>query len=187
MYIQLNKRLAFNQQINVESQTQLLLAWLLNLYDKHRLSKMKVISFKIALTTMCAGKLIDKLKCMPIISFFLHQLSTIQTISFFFLDVFTQISDSSKNNLIIHKLESYLKELLVLPKSVFEEPSFGYTENLAKTCFDLVTIFQLVFITPKVWLKIFYNIDCSDKVRRFFERGIVRLCASMLHLAKYIS
>lgn len=70
MYIQLNKRLAFNQQINVESQTQLLLAWLLNLYDKHRLSKMKVISFKIALTTMCAGKLIDKLKCMPFISFF---------------------------------------------------------------------------------------------------------------------
>lgn len=84
MYIQLNKRLAFNQQINVESQTQLLLAWLLNLYDKHRLSKMKVISFKIALTTMCAGKLIDKLKCMPFISFFLHQISTIQTISSFF-------------------------------------------------------------------------------------------------------
>ena len=83
MYIQLNKRLAFNQQINVESQTQLLLAWLLNLYDKHRLSKMKVISFKIALTTMCAGKLIDKLKCMPSHFVILHQLSIIQAISFF--------------------------------------------------------------------------------------------------------
>lgn len=63
MYSQLNKRLAFNQHINVDTQTQLLLAWLLNLYDKNRLSKIKVFSVKIALTTMCAGKLVDKLKC----------------------------------------------------------------------------------------------------------------------------
>lgn len=63
MYLQLNKRLAFNQHINVDTQTQLLLAWLLNIYDKNRLSKIKVISVKVALTTMCAGKLIDKIKC----------------------------------------------------------------------------------------------------------------------------
>ena len=63
MYIELNKRLAFNQHINVDSQTQLLTAWLLNLYDKNRLSRIKVISLKIALTTMCAGRLTDKLKC----------------------------------------------------------------------------------------------------------------------------
>ncbi len=63
MYIELNKRLAFNQHINVESQTQLLTAWLLNLYDKQNLTKIKVFSFKVALTTMCAGKLTDKLKC----------------------------------------------------------------------------------------------------------------------------
>lgn len=64
MYIELNKRLAYNQHINVESQTQLLTAWLLNLYDKNRLSRIKVISFKVALTTMCAGKLTDKIKCL---------------------------------------------------------------------------------------------------------------------------
>jgi hypothetical protein len=63
MYLQLNKRLAHNQHINVESQSQLLMAWLLNLYDKNRLSKIRVLSLKVALTTMCAGKLIDKLKC----------------------------------------------------------------------------------------------------------------------------
>ena len=63
MYIELNKRLAFNQHINVEAQTQLLTAWLLNLYDKNRLSRIKVISFKVALTTMCGGKLTDKIKC----------------------------------------------------------------------------------------------------------------------------
>lgn len=64
MYIELNKRLAYNQHINVENQTQLLTAWLLNLYDKNRLSRIKVISFKVALTTMCAGKLTDKIKCL---------------------------------------------------------------------------------------------------------------------------
>lgn len=67
MYIELNKRLAYNQHINVESQTQLLTAWLLNLYDKNRLSRIKVISFKVALTTMCAGKLTDKIKCLYLI------------------------------------------------------------------------------------------------------------------------
>ena len=63
MYMQLNKRLAFNQHINVENQTQLLLAWLLNLYDKNRLTRIKIISFKVALTTLCDGKLVDKIKC----------------------------------------------------------------------------------------------------------------------------
>jgi hypothetical protein len=67
MYIELNKRLAYNQHINVESQTQLLTAWLLNLFDKQRLARIKVISFKVALTTMCAGKLTDKMKCIIII------------------------------------------------------------------------------------------------------------------------
>lgn len=63
MYIQLNKRLAFNQQINVDAQTQLLLAWLFCLYDKNRLARIKLFSLKVALTTLCSGKLIDKLKC----------------------------------------------------------------------------------------------------------------------------
>jgi hypothetical protein len=63
MYSQLNKRLAFNHHINVDNQTQLLLAWIFNLYDKNRLSKIKLISFKIALTILSDGKLIDKVKC----------------------------------------------------------------------------------------------------------------------------
>ena len=63
MYAQLNKRLALNQHINVETQTQLLTAWLLNLYDKPRLVQVRVLSLKVALTIMCSGKLIDKIKC----------------------------------------------------------------------------------------------------------------------------
>lgn len=53
--------------------------------------------------------------------------------------MFTQISEPSKNALIYHKFDIYLRELLVLPTSVFEEPSFGYNDTLAKQCFDFVS------------------------------------------------
>lgn len=51
------------------------------------------------------------------------------------------------------KFDHYLKELLVLPKSVFEEPSFGYTEDTAKSCFDL---------TQPVKLDDFLSVSMSD-------------------------
>ena len=63
MYVELNKRLSYEQHVNVELQKSLLLAWLLNLYDRQRLTHIKVISLKVALTTMCSGKLVDKIKC----------------------------------------------------------------------------------------------------------------------------
>jgi hypothetical protein len=89
MYIQLNKRLAFNQQINVDMQTSLLLAWLLNLYDKSRFESIRVISFKVALTTLCAGKLLDKLKCKwPHLLFFF--VVVLPFINFFFLIIFDE-------------------------------------------------------------------------------------------------
>ena len=57
---------------------------------------------------------------------------------FNFLDIFTQISDSSKNALIFQKFDLCLRDLLQLPTSVYEEPSFGYKGTLAKACFDWV-------------------------------------------------
>ncbi len=152
MYIELNKRLAFSQHINVDAQTQLLTAWLLNLYDKSRLSRIKVISFKIALTTMCAGKLTDKIKC-NLNLVFQSSLIFAKFIPFYFVDIFNQISDPTKNCLVPYKFEIYLKELLVLPTSVFEEPSFGYNENLSKSCFDL---------SSPVRLNDFLNVALSD-------------------------
>lgn len=151
MYIELNKRLAFNQHINVDSQTQLLTAWLLNLYDKSRLNRIRVISLKIALTTMCAGKLTDKLKYM-----------------------FNQISDPNKNCLIVPKFELYLKELLQLPTSVFEEPSFGYNDSVSRGCFDLaspVSINDFLDVALSdlgpacfIWLNIFHRFTVVQNV-----------------------
>ncbi|CAF0800154.1 unnamed protein product [Brachionus calyciflorus] len=158
MYLQLNKRLALNQHINVETQTQLLLSWLLNLYDKNRLSKIKVFSFKIALTTMCSGKLVDKLKY-----------------------IFNQICEQSKNTLLIQKFDNYLKDLLILPKSVFEEPSFGYNENTTKTCFDWnIPIFLEDFLSVAlsdagppcfIWLNIFHRFTIVQNVQHSVKCG----------------
>ena len=59
---------------------------------------------------------------------------------FILSDIFTQLSDVGKNSLIFQKFDACLKDLLQLPTSVYEEPSFGYRDNLAKSCFDWVRL-----------------------------------------------
>ena len=63
MYTQLNKRLSITQHINIETMSLLLTSWLINLFDNQKLNKIKLFSFKIALTTLCSGRLVDKIKC----------------------------------------------------------------------------------------------------------------------------
>lgn len=65
LYHNLNKRLTTAQQVPVDSKASLLLNWLLAAYSSNDNSgKIKVFSIKVALATMCAGKLVDKLRCM---------------------------------------------------------------------------------------------------------------------------
>lgn len=64
LYHNLNKRLTTAQQVPVDSKASLLLNWLLAAYSANDSSgKIKVFSIKVALATMCAGKLVDKLRC----------------------------------------------------------------------------------------------------------------------------
>ncbi len=68
-----------------------------------------------------------------------------------------------------------MKELLALPTSVFEEPSFGYNENLSKTCFDLSTPIRLndflnvalsdVGPACFIWLNIFHRFTIVQNVQ----------------------
>lgn len=62
LYHNLNKRLPTNQQIAVDTQAGLLLNWLLFAYTNDN-SGIRVFSIKVALAIMCAGKLVDKLRC----------------------------------------------------------------------------------------------------------------------------
>lgn len=63
LYHNLNKRLPTAQQVPVDSKASLLLNWLLAAYTTDNSGKIKVFSIKVALATMCAGKLVDKLRC----------------------------------------------------------------------------------------------------------------------------
>jgi hypothetical protein len=71
LYHNLNKRLPTTQQIAVDSKAGLLLNWLLSAYTSDN-SGIRVFSIKVALAIMCAGKLVDKLRCK---SFHINQLT----------------------------------------------------------------------------------------------------------------
>lgn len=64
----------------------------------------------------------------------------VQTILFPFslfipLDIFSMISDTS-GVMVYGRYDMFLREVLKLPTAVFEGPSFGYTEQSAKSCFS---------------------------------------------------
>lgn len=66
LYHNLNKRLPNAQQVPVDARAGLLLNWLIAAYSNGNFNasgKIRVFSIKVALATMCAGKLVDKLRC----------------------------------------------------------------------------------------------------------------------------
>ncbi|XP_035452282.1 dystrobrevin beta isoform X3 [Spodoptera frugiperda] len=113
LYHNLNKRLPPAHQVSVEACSALLLNWLLSAYSTgDNVGKIRVFSIKVALATMCAGKLMDKLRY-----------------------IFSQLSDGN-GHLLMKRLSDYLREVLALPAAVYESPSFSYTDSLALTIFN---------------------------------------------------
>ncbi|CAI9603594.1 unnamed protein product [Staurois parvus] len=112
VFYQLNKRMPTTHQINVEQSISLLLNFLLAAYDPEGHGKITVFAVKMVLATLCGGKIMDKLRY-----------------------IFSLISDSS-GVMVYGKYDLFLREVLKLPTAVFEGPSFGYTEQSAKSCFS---------------------------------------------------
>lgn len=112
IFYQLNKRMPTTHQINVDQSISLLLNFLLAAYDPEGHGKITVFAVKMALATLCGGKIMDKLRY-----------------------IFSLISDSS-GVMVYQKYDQFLKEVLKLPTAVFEGPSFGYTEQSARSCFS---------------------------------------------------
>ncbi|XP_077375341.1 dystrobrevin alpha isoform X2 [Festucalex cinctus] len=108
---QLNKRMPTTHQINVEHSISLLLNFLLAAYDPDGHGKISVFVVKMALATFCGGKILDKLRY-----------------------IFSLISDPA-GIMVYAQFDQFLREVLKLPMAVFEGPSFGYTEQAAKSCF----------------------------------------------------
>ncbi|XP_059055620.1 dystrobrevin beta isoform X1 [Achroia grisella] len=113
LYHNLNKRLPPAHQVSVEACSALLLNWLLSAYSTgENVGKIRVFSIKVALATMCAGKLMDKLRY-----------------------IFSQLSDGN-GHLLMKRLSDYLREVLALPAAVYESPSFAYNDSLALSIFN---------------------------------------------------
>ncbi|XP_054622615.1 dystrobrevin alpha isoform X3 [Dunckerocampus dactyliophorus] len=154
---QLNKRMPTTHQINVDHSISVLLNFLLAAYDPDGDGKLSVFVVKMALGTFCGGKILDKLRY-----------------------IFSQISDSA-GIMAYSQFDQFLREVLKLPMAVFEGPSFGYTEQAAKSCFaqqkkvSLNTFLDTLMSDPPpqclVWLplmhrlanveNVFHPVECS--------------------------
>ncbi|XP_077956017.1 dystrobrevin alpha isoform X6 [Gasterosteus aculeatus] len=157
IFYQLNKRMPTTHQIAVEQSAGLLLNFLLASYNPEGQGKMSVFVVKMALGTICGGKILDKLRY-----------------------IFSQISDSA-GTMVHSQFDQFLREVLKLPMAVFEGPSFGYTEQAARTCFpqqkkvSLNTFLDTLMSDPSpqclVWLplmhrlanveNVFHPVECS--------------------------
>uniref|UniRef100_A0A3B1IIC9 Dystrobrevin, alpha n=1 Tax=Astyanax mexicanus TaxID=7994 RepID=A0A3B1IIC9_ASTMX len=157
IFHQLNKRMPTTHQINVEQSILLLLNFLLAAYDPDGQGKVSVFVVKMALATLCGGKILDKLRY-----------------------IFSQIADPD-GIMVYSQFDQFLKEVLKLPGVVFEGPSFSYTEHTAKICFSqhkqvTLNIFLDAFMSDPpaqclVWLplmhrlanveNVFHPVECS--------------------------
>ncbi|XP_060536455.1 dystrobrevin beta isoform X2 [Cylas formicarius] len=151
LYHSLNKRAPPTQQAHVDVCSSLLLNWLLAAYATvDNVGKIRVFSIKVALATLCAGKLMDKLRY-----------------------IFSQISDS--NGLLISwRFNEYLQEVLALPAAVYESPTFSYADTLAGSIFNpnaKVTVndfLDMMMSDPGppclVWLPLLHRIGSVENV-----------------------
>ncbi|XP_022783501.1 dystrobrevin beta-like isoform X1 [Stylophora pistillata] len=112
IFYALNKRLPTTNYIDVERSISLVTNWLLYAYDSDAIGRIRVLSVKTALSTLCAGRLVDKLRY--------H---------------FSQVEDDN-GYLNFPKFEAYLRELLQLPAAVGEAPTFGFSEEIAVRFFS---------------------------------------------------
>ncbi|XP_041421173.1 dystrobrevin alpha L homeolog isoform X6 [Xenopus laevis] len=112
IFYQLNKRMPTTHQINVEQSISLMLNFLLAAYDSEGHGKITVFAVKMALATLCGGKIMDKLRY-----------------------IYSMISDAN-GVMVSGCYDQFLREVLKLPTAVFEGPSFGYTEQAARSCFS---------------------------------------------------
>ncbi|XP_071447825.1 dystrobrevin beta-like [Hetaerina americana] len=146
----LNKRLPPAQQIRLDAAVALLLDWLLAAYGVEGVGRIRVFSVKVALATMCAGKLMDKLRY-----------------------IFSQISDGN-GNLAHSRFDEYLQEVLALPAAVYESPTFAYNDGLAASIFGVsgritVNDFMDTMMSDPgphclVWLPLLHRMASSETV-----------------------
>ncbi|KXJ14304.1 Dystrobrevin beta [Exaiptasia diaphana] len=164
IFYALNKRLPTSHNVDVEKSISLVTNWLLYAFDSDGIGRIRVLSVKTALSTLCYGRLVDKLRY--------H---------------FSQIEDDS-GILNFPKFEAYLRELLQLPAAVGEAPTFGFTEDVASYLFKP----QGDTPPPYAWLTTLQKLNNSATVEHQVpcqickRKPLVGLRYKCLHCHNYI-
>ncbi|KAL3979519.1 RNA-binding protein EWS [Sarotherodon galilaeus] len=148
LFNQLSKRLPTTHTINPQQSTILLVEFLLAAIECEPDSRLTVLSVKAMLATLCGGKLVDKLRY-----------------------VFSQVSDPN-GVLVLSKFDQFLREALKLPTAVYEGPSFGYTQTLARSCFPqqkrvMLNMFLDIVADPPqclIWLPLMHRLANVEHV-----------------------
>ncbi|XP_065656285.1 dystrobrevin beta isoform X5 [Hydra vulgaris] len=133
IYYSLYKRLPSKTDIDVEKCIAILTQWIMHAYDRDGIKKIRVLSVKTALSTLCEGRLVDKLRY-----------------------VYTQISESN-GILNVAKLDNYLRDLLTLPCAVGEEPNFGYSEDILESFIKPTGVLERTHTKLDEFLEAFLN------------------------------
>nr|XP_057912791.1 dystrobrevin, beta a isoform X6 [Doryrhamphus excisus] len=148
LFNQLSKRLPTTHPINPRESTLLLVQFILAAIESEPESRLTVLSVKAILSVLCGGKLVDKLRY-----------------------VFSQVSDSN-GAMVLSKFDYFLREALKVTSAVHERPSFGYTNNMARSCFPqqkrvmLNMFLDIVSDPPRclVWLPLMHRLANVEHV-----------------------
>ncbi|XP_049612871.1 dystrobrevin, beta a isoform X12 [Syngnathus scovelli] len=148
LFNQLSKRLPTTHPIKPRESTVLFVDFILAAIESEPESRLTVFSIKAILAVLCGGNLVDKLRY-----------------------VFSQVSDSS-GVMVLSKFDNFLLEALKLPSAVHEGPSFGYTNNMVRSCFPqqkrvmLNTFLDIVSDPPPclVWLPLMHRLANVENV-----------------------
>ncbi|XP_037100277.1 dystrobrevin beta-like isoform X10 [Syngnathus acus] len=148
LFNQLSKRLPTTHPIKPRESTVLFVDFILAAIESEPESRLTVFSIKAILAVLCGGNLVDKLRY-----------------------VFSQVSDSS-GVMVPSKFDHFLLEALKLPSAVHEGPSFGYTNNMVRSCFPqqkrvMLNMFLDIVSDPPpclVWLPLMHRLANVENV-----------------------
>ncbi|CAF4323243.1 unnamed protein product [Rotaria socialis] len=154
IYTNLNKRLPLSRQIaHIDKCVQSAIAWLLYVYKSDTLS-IRFNSFRVVLTLLCTGKLIDKIHHLFVCS----------------------LSTSSSNALTYAQIDELLHEILALPYALQEIPLSTLSRNYAQLIFsksstsiDFDSFLDLLLYNNKTpiclqWVVLFHRLISVENV-----------------------
>ncbi|CAF2021526.1 unnamed protein product [Rotaria magnacalcarata] len=154
IYTNLNKRLPLSRQIaHTDKCVQSAIAWLLYVYKSDTLS-IRFNSFRVLLTLLCTGKLIDKIHHLFVCS----------------------LSTSSSNALTYAQINELLHEILALPYALQEIPLSTLSRNYAQLIFakssspiNFDTVLDLLLYNNNTpiclqWLVLFHRLISVENV-----------------------